>query len=516
MQKIIAFLMSLLMTLFGFAPAVQPADAYTQAEWYALVVKHFGIQEADLEDGDNYGKLDADDPNFAVVEACYDFDVLVGEFDADKAVTDVLVGKSLAAAANLDGVKTAKDGGIQIAIDAGIVSIKVNLFGKYKEAIISKEDADTALAVALKANLDRLSKVDNGGVIVNKEGDIADMSELTADEIDEDAISYLSYEGNVKPFATNAQGEFEDQSLLDKLNISFNVGPFKVKAKAQDTGFDVSLEGNIKGVGISKKYEVRNFDVTTKFEGNLAEKKIDNAYLLMNYDLNDITTVSGSFAASLAEKELPEGADEMNFFNKIQTGMYEFTKGDESVIPVFTYDVPIPNCPAITVGVTAKLVISVEGYVQLILSSSETKGIEIINNKVRTISDSTGEKTTLIAHATIEAKLSIFANVKCVSICLIDIDATVGLGVKVTVTLTTGATSRTLDIPCDFLFDVSITYPNAENLGIKGHVKMYGIVKIGIGNNSILSKIGLKKTWDLVNESNGTFLDKEFDIVKAA
>ena len=86
MQKIIAALLAFLMSILGIIPAVQPADAYTQAEWYAKVAENFGLVTADNADA---------------IQACKDQNVLVGEYDADAAITDALVGKSLAVAAVL-------------------------------------------------------------------------------------------------------------------------------------------------------------------------------------------------------------------------------------------------------------------------------------------------------------------------------------------------------------------------------------------------------------------------------
>ena len=65
--------------------------------------------------------------------------------------------------------------------------------------------------------------------------------------------------------------------------------------------------------------------------------------------------------------------------------MFELKEGSDSEITVFAVDVAIPNCPAITIGITAKLVISFDGRVELIVTSTETKGVEISDNKVRLI-----------------------------------------------------------------------------------------------------------------------------------
>ena len=519
MQKIIAALLAFLMSILGIIPAVQPADAYTQAEWYAKVAENFGLVTADNADA---------------IQACKDQNVLVGEYDADAAITDALVGKSLAVAAVLiTDEKATDEAKLAAAVDAGIVTVKVTFFGKTKESVISKADADAALGKALDAYKARFTNLNpDNNVVVDghgNEGALNSMS-VTADGlglmsadgsvIGQDEIGYLHYEANVNPFADTEKANvtLNGQSLLEKIKGSFNLGPVKVSFAVKDDGFDVSVGGNIKGVNLNKKYEVRNFDIATKFDGDLAQKQINEAFLILDYDVTDRTTVSGSYAASLAEKavrEMGEGEDDLDFFARIKNGLstVELTSGSDSVIPVFTMDVPIPNCPAITVGVTAAVVIRFDGSVELVLTSSQQKGIEIINNKVRTISNEEATGSQLNAQARVEATLKIGANVKVVKIVVIDIAVEAGLGIKVSATVTSGADSYTIDIPVDFLMDPSITYPTLDGITAVGNVKMYGIVKISIGLESPLLKVlNLHKTWTLVDESNGTFLDKDFTI----
>lgn len=519
MQKIIAALLAFIMSFLGILPAVQPADAYTQAEWYAKVADGFGL---------------ITDENVDAIEACRDQGVLVGEYDADAAVTNFIVGESLAVAAGLiTDAKATDEQKLEVAVDAGIVTVKVTLFGKTKEAIIDKAAADAAFDVAVKARKARLSTVDPSNNVVidgqGNEGALNSMS-ITADGlglmsedgtvISQDDIGYLHYEANVNPFADTEKANvtLNGQSLLEKIKGSFNLGPVKVSFAVKDDGFDVSVGGNIKGVNLTKKYEVRNFDVTTKFDGDLAQKQINEAFLILDYDVTDRTTVSGSYAASLAEKavrEMEEGEDDLDFFARIKNGLstVELTSGADSVIPVFTMDIPIPNCPAITVGITAAVVIRFDGSIELVLTSSQQKGIEIINNKVRTISDEEATGSQLNAQARVEATLKIGANVKVVKIVVIDIAVEAGIGVKVTATVTSGADEYTIDIPVDFLMDPTVVYPTLDGITAVGNVKMYGIVRISVGLESPLLKVlNLHKTWTLVDESNGTFLDKDFTI----
>ncbi len=535
MQKFLALLLTVILSFLGIAPAVQPADAYTQAEWYAIVADQFNLTYK-TDDGHNYD-IDSADPNYEVVQACYDWNVLVGKFDADKAVTNFVVGESLAVAAGLVDEKATEQKKLDVAIDLGIVSVKVSFFGKLKEAVVSKEAANIALGAAVTARQNKLNTIDPGSnVIVDRQGDIGELSAMSVTSdglglmsadgkvIEQDDIGYLHYEANVNPFADAEKSNvtLNGQSLLEKIKGSFNVGPVKVSFAVKDNGFDVSVGGDIKGVNLTKKYEVRNFDITTKFDGDLAKKQINEAYLIMDYDVTDKTTVSGSYAASLAEKaarDMEEGEDDLDFFARIKNGLSTvgLESGSDSVIPVFTMDVAIPNCPAITVGITAKVVIHFDGMIELVLTSSQQKGIEIINNKARAISEETAESSQFNAFARVEATLQIGANVKLVQIVVIDVAVEVGLGVKVSATITSGADQYTLNIPVDFLMDPTIVYPTLEGIQAVGNVKVYGIVKISVGLESPLLKVlDIHKTWSLVDEDNGTFVDKDFTIYGGA
>ena len=191
----------------------------------------------------------------------------------------------------------------------------------------------------------------------------------------------------------------------------------------------------------------------------------------------------------------------------------EFVKGADSEIEVFSVDVAIPNCPAITIGITAKLVISFDGRVELVVTSREHKGVEIIDNKVRLISESEALGSELEMEARIEAVLGLYVDISIVSIVLVDAGIEVGLGVHVTVYMTGGADNYHLDIPYDFLFDMNFTVPNAENMTFKANIKVYGIVTISVGENSdILKPLGLCETWSICNEGNATFFDKTIEL----
>ena len=530
--------MAFFLSLFGMTPALEPVEAYTQAEWYAILNNEFKLTY-DLNDGDNLAEtVDAADELALALEACYDSNVIVGTYDADAKVTDILVAKSLAAAAWLEGDdgKIVTDADSNNALDVAIkvcgFEISVNVITKEpKETVISKQLADAWLAAAKQARKDQMQDTDNGGNIATKDNDDIDLQSLalienadgltlqTADGkvINEEDIVELDYEGSVNPFAQPESAGINGQSILSDIDISFSIGGMDVSAAVVDGGFDVSVGGNINGVGITKKYEVRDFNVATKFEGNLSVNDIKTSYLLLDYNVNDITTITSSSAWSLAETELPEGSDDVDFFARVQNNLFEMREGSDAEINVFSVDVAIPNCPAITIGITAKLVVTFDGRVDLVITSSETKGVMIVDNQVRAVSETEGKDWECTMQARVEAILGLYVDISIVSIVLVDAGIEVGLGVHVTVVMTGGTDEYTLDIPYDFLMDINFVFPNSDNLTATVNIKVYGIVKVSVGENSpILDKLGLSKTWVLVHEDNGTFIDETFSFSKAA
>ncbi len=517
-QKLFSLILSLIMSLFGLTPAVEPVDAYTQAEWYAIVATDFGLTY-DAKEGETL----TDEQK--VVKACEKWEVLYGKYDATAKITNVLVAETLVKAAKIEG-NSKDDDAVTIANDFEIVAVEVK-DGKADAKVISKTDADAALATAKQVVLDQKLKPVNGGTLATKDQDSVELNELslvensdgltlqTADGkvINEEDITYLNYAGSVNPFVQPEVAGINGQSILDDIEVDFSIGDLDVHAGLAEGGFDVSVAGTFKGVNVEKAYEVRNFNVATKFDGALSVNDVKHSYILVDYDLKDTTTITGSKSWSLDETELPEGSDSNDFFGRVEYGLFEMKGGSESEVEIFSVDVAIPNCPAITVGITAKFVITFDGRVDLVITSHEQKGVEIIDNKVRAISVETPGTTDFTAQARVEAVLGLYVDISIVSIVLVDVGVEVGLGVHVTVHLTCGAATHNLDIPYDFLMDMNWTLPTGENLQGSVNFKVYGIVTISVGENSdILEPLGLCETWRLVTEENGTFIDETLEL----
>ncbi|MBQ2811978.1 MAG: hypothetical protein IJE63_01895, partial [Clostridia bacterium] len=276
-QKIISLIMSFVMSLLGLAPALQPEDCYTQAEWYAMVVDTFDELDYDKVEGETLTEEQQ------IVAACKKWDVLYGEYDADAAITDVLVAESLVAAANLKVISD-EDTSLKIAVDLGVISVEIES-GEYEAQLISKADARTALDVAEGLYWARVLKPQtNGGVLTDKDHGDVELNSLAlvensdgltlqtadGDVINEEDITYLAYEGSVNPFVQPEVAGINGQSILDDIEVDFSIAGLDVHAGLAEGGFDVSVAGTFKGVNVKKSYEVRNFNVDTKFEGALS------------------------------------------------------------------------------------------------------------------------------------------------------------------------------------------------------------------------------------------------------
>ena len=51
---------------------------------------------------------------------------------------------------------------------------------------------------------------------------------------------------------------------------------------------------------------------------------------------------------------------------------------------------------------------------------------------------------------------------------------------------------------------------DADEFHISGKATIYGILRISVGENSLMGKIGLKKSWSIFDRNNGTIAEIEF------
>lgn len=414
----------------------------------------------------------------------------------------------------VDGVKvvdadyTEEDGVLTFAADTDLAAGDVFVAG------------DAAyVADAVDGNVVATSAVDVQDVIdaVDYEGSVAPNLTLAAVEdgtgaVVSEGFSAAELDGlNIKEALKNAD-------LITKLaNISFSVKGFKIKAKVTDTGlyFNVSKSLANGNVTVSKSYDLQNLVLNTKFDASLKSLKFNEVYITSDYDLVDTTTISGSYTASLVEKELGEGADAVSFLDRVKEGLFTVSEG-ATKIQIAKFDIPLGNT-SLTITLDFSVIIGVDGTMKLVVTSENTTGYEIINNKGRFIHEEEVVDREINAYGNFSVTLGFGVGLGILGYNVVDVAVEGGLGANVYATLKfvdaegNVISEGTAQVAVDAV-SASVAGSDLDvDADLEGEVNLYGILRVSVGQNSLIKKIGLSKTWTIFDQNNGVFYTYTFN-----
>ena len=307
------------------------------------------------------------------------------------------------------------------------------------------------------------------------------------------------------------------KTLKKLANVSFSVKGFKIKAKITDTGLDFSVAKSVcNGVTLAKSYSLSNLTVDAKADMNIAKLNFNEVYLKFDYDLVDITSITGSYAKVFGDEVVSEGQkiDSDNFFAKA-VNKYILNSFDSTSIKLFSFTLPIGSTPlTVTFDVTAN--IGVNGKMEIVVTSREFHGVEIINNKVSTVNDTEVLDRKVDIYGTFEACLGLDVALGLYGYALVDVGVLGGLGayVEATAKLVDAEGNIVVDskytVPVDYLVELCSGADFDGKIDIGGHADIYGILKVSVGTNSVVDKVGLSKTWTIFDRGNGTFASIDF------
>ena len=316
-------------------------------------------------------------------------------------------------------------------------------------------------------------------------------------------------------FIKDKTGELIDKGVeaakeyLNAPHISFSIKGFKVKAALNNGRVDLSIGGNVcDGVYVEKLYTMSNIKIDAKYNANIKKLDIKEAYVKTNYDLVETTVITGSYAGSV----VPEGGsftnEGANFLEKVKNNLSNLTlqPGGGQKVNIFTYEIPI-GTTGLTVEMNVSLTLSVNGRIEIIVTSNETKGYEIINNKGRVIHESTVYDRAFNIFGDFRAVLGLDLSLTFLTFKIIDVEVSGGVGAYVLTKVfnVKTHTTTTSDVPLDVAVEAASGLDDLEDLRFCADVTLYGILSVSVGRNSILSKIGLYKTWNIYDRDNGTF-----------
>jgi hypothetical protein len=307
--------------------------------------------------------------------------------------------------------------------------------------------------------------------------------------------------------------------LLTIGNISFSIGDFDISAEATKTGLDFSIGTSpVDGVRVTKDYSLTNLSIDAKADVNIKTLSFNEVYLNAEYDLVDKTTIAGSYYKEFGEEVKTEGEklEPGKVFNDL-VNKYILSEFDSTSIKLFTVVVPLGTTP-LTFNFDIMLNIGVNGRMTITVVSEEFHGVSIINNKISKVNDSKVIDRVVDIYGEFEIKLGLGIGLGLFGYTIVDVDVWGGIGAWVE------ATARFVDengnpvfqstyaVPVDYLAEVAAGMDFEGDIQIKGHADIYGILQVGVGNNSVLSIVGLCETWTIYDRSNATFASFEFDV----
>ncbi|MBR6531909.1 MAG: hypothetical protein IKT61_05350 [Clostridia bacterium] len=304
--------------------------------------------------------------------------------------------------------------------------------------------------------------------------------------------------------------------LLTIGNISFSVGDFDISAEVTKTGLDFSVATAIvDGVTLKKEYSLSNLSIDAKADMNIQQLNINEAYLKAEYDLVDKTTLAGSYYEEFGEmvETTGEKLEGKNKFEEL-VNKYVLSNFDTKSIKLFTVVVPLGTTP-LTINFDIKLNIDVNGRMTITVTSEELHGISIINNKVSKIDDVKVIDRVVDIYGSFELKLGLGLGLGLFGYTVIDVEVWGGIGAWVEaqakfVDADGNVIQSTYAVPVDYLAEVAAGMDVEGEIYISGHADIYGILEIGLGNNSVLSMVGLCKTWTIYGRDNGVFATFDF------
>ena len=419
----------------------------------------------------------------------------------------------------VDGVKTVSD----YTVDGDSIVVPASTDIAAGDVYVVEQSDEIMTGAAYKA--ESVEVVGDTKVVTNSEVAIEDVIEKIDYEgtTDVDFATAMITDGNGEVLSdgyldTNAISKDDIMKTLKKLaNVSFSVKGFNIKAKITDTGLNFSVSKSVcDGVTLSKAYELTNLTVDAKADMNVAKLNFNEVYLKFNYDLKDTTTISGSYAKTFGEEvtTVGEKISGDSFWAKA-VNKYALSKLDSTSIKLFTFTLPLGSTP-LSITFDVLLNIDVNGRMEIVVVSEEMHGVEIINNKVSTINDSTVVDRQTSIYGQFELRLGLDVALGLYGYALVDVCVEGGVGAYVEAHAKyvdangNPVVQSTLTIPVDYLKEFAAGANTEGEIDISGHADIYGILNVSVGNHSAIGKVGLKKTWTIYDRSNGVFASIDF------
>ena len=302
----------------------------------------------------------------------------------------------------------------------------------------------------------------------------------------------------------------EISDFIRNPEVSFSIGDIDIEAAYSGGQVDIGVSGEVAdGVELERYYSLNNIHFDTRFDANLSKLQINEAYIKMDYSLVETTVINGSYAASVVPEGVEYGEDD-TFLDKVKANLESLTlkEGGGIKVNVFTFEIPVGSTGLI-IEMNISLTISASGRIEIIITSNEVKGYEIINNKGRYISESTILDRRYNVYGDFRVVLGLDLSLTFLGYKIVDVEFQGGVGAYVTTHIFNIKTNSkiTVEIPFDIMIETVSSSDEIGEIRICANVQLYGILTISVCEDSILDKIGLSNSWDIFDRSNAVFAE---------
>lgn len=249
--------------------------------------------------------------------------------------------------------------------------------------------------------------------------------------------------------------------------------------------------------------EVSN--ICPSYNWNYAWGEIKEAYFKVNFTTTEELGLSRGKYYRL-KADFSEFAPE-DIIGSLKNIIKEQNDVVESSLTLFKIHVPIQGVPFVELTFDVKINIYLSGKIELVLDSEHQLGIEINNNRLRTIIDNDFSADGSI-NATASATLGLNFNIEAVGQKLVNLCSDIGVKAKAAATLHLydddgRLYSQPVNTDYDLLNDVTA---DNNDLKICGDLSLNWVFKICLNTSDTLAyKLGLSKEFDILDEDDQIF-----------
>lgn len=365
--------------------------------------------------------------------------------------------------------------------------------------------------------------------VKDEEGDVINTPDLTATDgfsvVDSGIATTLDETVMLNLLRNEDTSKTLQCASLSKkpIDINFAVGDYAVSGKIDGDKMDFSVSAVIKGVKVTKTYNFSNFNLSTKADISLIRAKIKEAYIRVDYDVVDSTKLEGNYQQNLAQYNGLKEATLTDVDSALGTNIYDGLQGAadklatsiNNTFKIASVEIPIPNMPVVSIALDISLKINVDGSIELVVDSSNSRGYEIINNQGRVINNTVNKENKVNLGADCQLTANFGIALKLLGLTVVDAGVETGIGVDANATVIWFTANGEVadNVTADIPIEVALTLTEGEKYAnVTGKITIYGILTCSVGQNSpILSKIGLARTWNIFNKDNAVIYEYSFD-----